>query len=303
MKQNQFYPQVELMLKCIPIIDKERVFALKGGTAINLFVRDMPRLSVDIDLTYVPIENREMSLQKMNEALERISAEIEKRVPGSKVRKTKHGHQIIKLVVATTKTSIKIEPNAVIRGLTGASKSMDLVKTAEDLFEMSVSISVVPMADLYGGKICAALDRQHPRDLFDIKILLENEGLTDKIRKGFLVYLASHDRPMHEVIAPTKKNIKDIFDKEFKDMTEIPTTLDDLYQVRNALIKQIHKDMTADEKEFLISLKSAEPNWGLLGIKGVEKLPAIQWKLQNIKKMAVAKRNEQLTKLKKALEI
>jgi hypothetical protein len=92
----------------------------------------------------------------MNEALERISIEIEKTVHGSKVQKTKHEKQIVKLVVATTKTSIKIEPNAVIRGTTVSCKSLDLVKSAEDLFDMSVSIAVVPMADLYGGKICAA---------------------------------------------------------------------------------------------------------------------------------------------------
>jgi predicted nucleotidyltransferase component of viral defense system len=303
MKKSPFYSEAELMLKCIPAIDKEKVFALKGGTAINLFVRDMPRLSVDIDLTYVPIEDRETSLKKMNEALERISIEIEKTVHGSKVQKTKHEKQIVKLVVATTKTSIKIEPNAVIRGTTVSCKSLDLVKSAEDLFDMSVSIAVVPMADLYGGKICAALDRQHPRDLFDVKTLLENEGLTDKIRKGFLVYLASHDRPMHEVIAPNKKDLKEIFEKEFKDMAKTEVTLNELYAARDHLIKQIHKDLTGDEKEFLISLKSAEPGWGLLGVAGVEKLPAVQWKLQNIKKMSTTKRAEQLNKLKKALNI
>jgi len=50
--------QVELLLRVLPYVAKEKVFALKGGTAINLFVRDLPRLSVDIDLTYLPFEDR-----------------------------------------------------------------------------------------------------------------------------------------------------------------------------------------------------------------------------------------------------
>jgi predicted nucleotidyltransferase component of viral defense system len=55
MKDSPYYKQVELMLKIIPLVAAERCFALKGGTAINLFVRDMPRFSVDIDLTYLAI--------------------------------------------------------------------------------------------------------------------------------------------------------------------------------------------------------------------------------------------------------
>ena len=47
--------QVQLLIRVLPSIAEEACFALKGGTAINLFVRDMPRLSVDIDLTYLPV--------------------------------------------------------------------------------------------------------------------------------------------------------------------------------------------------------------------------------------------------------
>ncbi len=64
--------QVALLLDILPEVAKETCFALHGGTAINLFIRDMPRLSVDIDLTYLPLESREASLKNISDALSRI---------------------------------------------------------------------------------------------------------------------------------------------------------------------------------------------------------------------------------------
>ena len=303
MKKSPFYKQAELMLKCIPAIDQQKVFALKGGTAINMFVRPMPRLSVDIDLTYVPIEDRKTTFEKMNIALENIATKIEKTVLGTKVQKTRKDGRIIKLVVVSSDGNIKIEPNEVLRGTITKPRQMDLVEAAEKFFEFSVSTSVVPFADLYGGKICAALDRQHPRDLFDIKILLDNEGLTEEIRKSFLVFLSSHDRPMYELIKPTLKDISGIYEKEFQLMVAEPISLKKLYDAREELIKVISSSITSDEKKFLMSLKQGTPEWSLLGVPNVEKLPCIQWKLLNIKKMAPKKREEQLKKLEAQLNI
>src|SRR3546814_20522732 len=56
----------------------EDIFALKGGTAINLFVRDLPRLSVDIDLVYLPVADRYSSLQAVRDGLERIASRLER---------------------------------------------------------------------------------------------------------------------------------------------------------------------------------------------------------------------------------
>ncbi|MFN8847556.1 MAG: nucleotidyl transferase AbiEii/AbiGii toxin family protein [Bdellovibrionales bacterium] len=301
MKKSPFYAQAALMLKCVPAIAEESCFAMKGGTAINMFIQSMPRLSVDIDLTYVPIEDRDTSLAKLTEALERISKKIEQSIPKSKVNKTKRDGRLIKLVVSTSEAKIKIEPNEVLRGTTAPPIMMDLVKAAEDLFEMSVRMPIVPMADLYGGKICAALDRQHPRDLFDVKMLLDNDGFNDEVRKGFLVFLASHDRPMQELLNPNLKSISEIYNKEFKDMTEEIVSLEELYKARENLIQKIKKSLIDDEKDFLLSLKSTKPKWDLLGLPNIEKLPGIQWKLMNIKKMSTEKRNEQIKKLEKVL--
>ncbi len=109
--------------------------------------------------------------------------------------------------------------------------------------------------DIYGGKICAALDRQHPRDFFDIRLLLENEGLTDEIRRAFVVYLASHDRPMNELLKPKWKDIKSVFEKEFKGMTLEPVNLKDLLETRDEMLRLIHKGLKDKEKNFLLSLK------------------------------------------------
>ena len=72
MAREQYMRQVELLVRTLPFIARQDVFALKGGTAINLFYRDMPRLSVDIDLTYLPIEDRDATLAGIDEALDRI---------------------------------------------------------------------------------------------------------------------------------------------------------------------------------------------------------------------------------------
>ncbi len=69
MTETPYYRQAELILEVLPVIDRHDVFALKGGTAINFFVRDLPRLSVDIDLTYLPVTRREQALLDITEAL------------------------------------------------------------------------------------------------------------------------------------------------------------------------------------------------------------------------------------------
>jgi predicted nucleotidyltransferase component of viral defense system len=304
LKDSPYFKQAELMLRAIPHVAAESCFALKGGTAINLFVRDMPRLSVDIDLTYLPVdEPREMALKKISEALSRIAATIRKAVSGSKVQesRTQNPDRIAKLVVAAGQTRIKIEPNEVIRGSVFPAKEHDLTKHAEEVFELSVSARTLSVADLYGGKLCAALDRQHPRDLFDVKVLLENEGITDEIRKAFVVYLASHDRPINELIDPTRKDFRQIYENEFAGMTIEEIEYDDLIAARETLIDTLKKELTNEEKAFLVSLKEGQPRWNLMGLEGIEKLPAIQWKLMNIQKMNKKKHAESMEKLKRKL--
>lgn len=192
--------QVDLLVRSIPFVAAEPCFALKGGTAINLFVRNLPRLSVDIDLAYLPIEPRAQSLAAIAAALARIAARMRDGMPSVHVRLSPTDASAIKMLVQAERTQIKIEVTPVLRGCVFEPEVRGVSEAVEDAFGFA-EISVVSFADLYAGKIVAALDRQHPRDLFDVRDLLANEGITDALRQAFIIYLVSHDRPMHEVLA------------------------------------------------------------------------------------------------------
>ena len=162
---------------------------------------------------------------------------------------------------------------------------------------------VVSFPDLYGGKIVAALDRQHPRDLFDVRDLFAKEGIDDKTRKAFIVYLLSHDRPMAEVLAPQRLDISAEYQRGFEGMVDEPVTLDELLKAREDLIAEIVGRMPEQHKRFLISVKRGEPDWALLDLPGAEDLPAVQWKLQNLAKLSDEKRAQLLKGLNAALQI
>ena len=190
--------QVDLLVRTIPHVAREECFAVKGGSAINLFYRDLPRLSVDIDLTYLPIAARADSLTEIDAALKRIGGRIQKRDKRITVNESAPGTQetINKLVVRTpNRVQIKIEVTPVLRGCVYDSQAMTVSPRTEDVFGFA-EMAVLSFADVFAGKIVAALDRHHPRDLFDIHGLLENEGITEELRKALIIYLISHDRTL-----------------------------------------------------------------------------------------------------------
>lgn len=302
-KKNEFLAEAKLMLQILPYVLEEKVFALKGGSAINFFFRDMPRLSVDIDLTYLPIEPRQESLDGIESALKRVEETIGKKLPGVRIQKgrIKNPNMISKLFVRNFETQIKIEPNLIIRGTVFPIEQYALCAKAQEVFEVFFEARTVSGADTYGGKICAALDRQHPRDFYDVKYLLENEGLTERVRKGFLVYLISHDRPVHECLDPVMKDFRDVYESEFKGMPLEDVAYEDLVAVRVELLERIRSALTPNEKTFLLSFKTGDPDWALLGIDGVENLPAVRWKLMNLKKMEPSKRADFVERLRHVL--
>ena len=290
-------------MKVLPFVAKQECFALKGGTAINLFVREFPRLSVDIDLVYLPMKGRDEALQEIFDALDAISAELKaafKDIELTEAYKSKR--DALRLIVARNGVKIKVELSPVLRGTVYEPKLMEVCAAVEDEFGY-VEVPVVALADLYAGKICAALDRQHPRDLFDVKWLLENEGLTDEIRKALLVYLSSHNRPMAELLKPQFKDISAIYAGEFANMAETDVPLEELEAVRDRLVALIHQGLTENEKAFLLSFKNREPDWPLLELSGVSELPAIKWKQINLAKMPDEKHKPALEKLKEVLGV
>ena len=215
---------------------------------------------------------------------------------------------ISKLQVYTNHAMIKIEPNFVLRGSVFPCEEKELCEKAQDEFLKFMRVKTLSVADLYGGKICAALDRYHPRDLFDIKLLLENQGLTEEVRQAFIVYLASGSRPMHELLEPrisdaSQQEFENTFKNEFAGMTTTSVTHKELKDIRVHLPHLLLDSFTENERMFLMHLKSGAPDWSLLLIDGIEHLPGVQWKLQNINKISDDKKNEQFNKLKRVLKV
>ncbi|MDP8269365.1 MAG: nucleotidyl transferase AbiEii/AbiGii toxin family protein [Candidatus Tenebribacter davisii] len=305
MMQSQYFKQANLLIRILPFLARESDFALKGGTALNFFIRNFPRLSVDIDITYLPINKRETAFQKIALMLLRYSTYIKKIFPNSKVTEKKFNNDdLIKgLIVSNENTIVKIEPNFVIRGSVFPAQNLSLTAKAKEIFQKDVKVQILSTADLYAGKICAALDRQHPRDLFDITKLLENEGITDSIRKAFIVYLLSHPRPIVELLNPNRLDISHSYKNEFIGMTSEVVSLDQLIKTRDDLIAEINAILTEDDKQFILSFKNNQPKWKLLGIEHVKDLPAIKWKLYNLAIMPKQKHKIALDKLSKHLKV
>ena len=298
---QKYTNQVKIILDVLPLLKFIPTFALKGGTSITLFYRNFERRSVDIDLCYLPIEDRKTTIENIFNNLLELKKLIEQKLSCTvDFQKTK-SKDAAKLFVRAAQSFIKIEPNFIIRGSCFEPQKLRLNKKVADSFNVYVEALNLSFEDVYAGKLCAALDRQHPRDLFDIKLLLENEGLTDTLRKTFLVYLAQSNRPMSELLSPQIQNIKYIYEAEFKGMDDIGTKLSELEHIQHTLPKLILSSLTDNEKKFLISMKDAHPDWNLLGLKDFSQLPGIQWKLINIKKMEANKRKEALEKLKQVL--
>lgn len=276
-----------MMAQVAPLVFVDDTFALKGGTAINLFVRDMPRLSVDLDLVF-PDHSlpREQALARINEAIRESAERLVRRGFHAHIPEAEAGET--KLLVRRDRIEVKVEVNFVMRGTVHTVRRVSLVPAARNQLLADVELPMVSLEDLYGGKLCAALDRQHPRDLFDVMKLYEHEGITPEIRRAFVVYLACGKRPIHELLFPQLRDIRHDFAHNFQGMTADPVPLDALIATREKLVSQIQRDLDADERRFLLSLVRAEPEWQLLGIAHLEHLPGVRWKLQNLQQLRQA---------------
>jgi predicted nucleotidyltransferase component of viral defense system len=274
---KEYAEKVEVLLRLLPIVMDEKVFAVHGGSAINLFVRDLPRYSVDIDLTYIPIEGREESLEHINDHLMSIA---------DKAKRAFRGMHIVpklatsKLLCEYQGKQVKVEVNQTKRGIIGGDvQTLPLCKKAQDEFGMYCEADIVPMTLLYGGKIAAALSRQHPRDLFDVKYM---EYPLAETREGLLFCLLGSDRPIHESFAPNLLDQHDALANQFDGMTDVPFTYEEFEQTRTQLIQDVFALMTAADKSFLVSFEQGEPDWGNFDFSYFKDYPSVQWKLLNL---------------------
>lgn len=302
--RQSYKEQVSLLVRILPFVADEQCFALKGGTAINLFFRDLPRLSVDIDLTYLPINDRKASLEGISSALVRIGERLKTDLPGSHIHKSYlAGENVVtKLIVQTGQAQVKVEVSPVLRGCLYDPSKRRVSKAVENEFGF-VEIQTVSFADLYAGKIVAALDRQHPRDLFDVRDLLANEGINEDLRVAFIVYLLSHNRPMAEVLAPHRKDIALEFERGFAGMTSEPVEPTELTDALENLIVEVVGKMPTAHKEFLISFNAREPNWGLMDMPVIKNLPAVKWRMANLAKLNAAQSKKYAAELSQVLNL
>lgn len=300
--KEAYKKQVSLLLDILPEVAKEDVFAIHGGTAINLFCLNMPRLSVDIDLTYIPFsENRDADLKNIRSALDRIKERLKKQMPIIRFSDSARAEEELKLICTMPDAMVKIEVNQINRGIIGDSKLMVLCDNAQETFDKFCEVRTVSQKQLWGGKIIASLDRQHPRDLFDIRNLMTEVGYSDEIKEGFLFFLLCGKRPMHEILNPHSVNQSAVFESQFKGMTDNSFGYDEYENIRKLLIKTVNESLTKEDKEFLLAFTKGEPDWAKVDYS---KYPAIRWKLLNINKLKetnLLKHEEQVETLKHVL--
>lgn len=210
---------VRLLLAIAPEVFANDIFTMNGGTAINLIVQNMPRLSVDIDVVYLPWQvPRDEALREINEELAAIAERVTPlRVQTRLIRSKDLGDT--KLVVETETSQVKVEVNVVF--------TADMVEC-------------------------------------------------------FVVYLAGHNRPPHEVLFGHDKDIAGEYERAFVGMTEVDCSLETLLDARARLRHELPRRLSPGHKQFLNGLVRAQPDWSLLRCRHAAQLPALRWKLANL---------------------
>lgn len=274
---QKYRKQVSLLLKILPEVSKSTSFALHGGTAINLFIRDMPRLSVDIDLTYLNLEDRDQALQSITTGLREMALQIQKSFPLANLKIIPDASKIF---VNHLGSMVKIEVNQINRGTLMPPEKKILCDKAQESFDAFCEMNVVEFGQLFGGKICAALDRQHPRDLFDVKYFLEEIEFTKNLKEGILLALLSSRRPFPELLQPNWIDQRQTLIKQFAGMTNEPFDYQMMQETRRKLLEALLKSFTKEDKEFILSIHRLQPNWDYFNLS---EFPSIIWKVQNLK--------------------
>lgn len=289
---KRYRDRVQLLMEILPLLASEPNFALKGGTAINLFEHDLPRLSVDIDLTWLPANNYAQDAKEIEAAFERLAKRLMGRplllqVQTSATRST---GTVTRLIASRGRARVQIETSPVMRGAVHPVRQMQVSNQVEDAFGFA-SARVLDFADLYAGKMAAALSRQHPRDLFDLGAMLKDDRANEQLWRTFLVYLSCSPKPAWELLEPAEPQSFDaIFESHFKGMTAQPTNVEELLENRTQLLSRIAGWLDAPSIAFLESLENENPDFELIGLPHALDLPGIQRKLQNLGQRSELKR-------------
>jgi hypothetical protein len=290
---NQGYiDTVRLLLAAAPVVFETQLMAMKGGTAINLFVRDLPRLSVDIDAVFVDHSlDRASALAAISTELNRVKRALEKIDLTAEVATPGRGEES-KLFISDGSVQVKVEVNFVFRGTVLPTERRTLAASAQEMFTTGVEVPVLQAPELYGSKLVAAMDRQHPRDLFDVHMLLSHEGLDARTIDCFVAYLVGHNRPIHEVLFPNPKDLAAAYEADFVGMTREDVPLEILVHTQADLHRALPNALTPEQREFLRSVVRLEPAWELMPFTHLRDLPAVRWKLENLNRLRTRSRRK-----------
>ncbi len=297
---RRYQAQVGLLLDVLRIVSTVEVFALKGGTAINFFFLDYPRVSVDIDLHYLPLNEREEALRDIRKNMETVKWEIERRLRGTEASIHEGTGRIW---VRSGDISVKIEINHVMRGALLPPVEMQLCPSMKEEFGRAMRVNCVAKEELYAGKFCATLQRQHPRDIFDTLLFFEQgDGLTERTVDVFVVYLIGDRKPIHEILNPRIKDMKRTYYDHFAGMPRTEVSIERLYEMQVSLPGKILNALTERHRTFLIGFNEGEPDWNLLSFPNARNLPAVRWKQVNLDVMDREKRRETTRKLEQVFK-
>jgi hypothetical protein len=274
-----------LMLLVAPQVFRAPDFAMKGGTALNIFLHDMPRLSVDIDVAFTNhTASRGEALQTIRRELQALCERLETLgVKGTPVGT--EDSEDVKILVSRGTVNAKIEVNYNFRGTLIPPRAVRITESARRVFAADFSIPALAKEELYGGKLVAALDRQHPRDFFDVREMFFGGHFDPGVVDCFICYLAGHNRTVHDVLFSTDKNFSAIYEEQFVGMTARPVSISELEQARADLRAALDRHLQDRHKQFLLGLVRLEPEWDLMPFAHLRELPALKWKLLNLEQL------------------
>lgn len=192
----------------------------------------------------------------INQKLQDVKSSIEKSIPGIIV---KHKPEVLKLLCTLGDATVKIEVNGTKRGIIGSPVDLPICEKARNEFSMGCKARTVSFGQLYGGKITAALSRQHPRDLFDCKFM-EIDSF-EQVKDGFLLCLLGSDKPIIESLQPNAVDQSEALENQFEGMTDIPFTYTDYKEARENLLELVNGNLNNTDKEFLLSFEAGVPDW------------------------------------------
>lgn len=301
---RRYLDRVALLVRILPLLQAEPRFALKGGTAINLFEHGLPRLSVDIDLTWLPAGEFESDTKDIDGALNDMAERLRAHPFRLQVQPSKGSDAttIHRLIVREHRTQVQIETSPVMRGTVHPARRMNLHPDVERRFG-SAQVQVLDFHDLYAGKLCAALSRQHPRDLFDVGLLMDAGRFDAALWRTFLVYLTASPKPAAEMLAPAEpKTFTEIFENHFQGMTTEPVTEAELLEHRARLLAGVGQMMDQASVAFLESVEEERPDFNLIGLPQAANLPGVLRKHHNLAQRTQEKRAADRARLKEVLD-